>query len=69
MYLSPTFYNRVVRFLVHKHPSSLTDEDKYKMTPLHLAAKHDRPEVAAFLISEGAKVDARCMGRLVGDMI
>ena len=50
---------RVVRVLVHKHPSTLTDEDENGNTPLHLAALHGKTEVADFLIDEGAEVEAR----------
>ena len=50
---------RVVRFLVHKYPPSLTDEDENGNTPLHLAALHGRIEVASFLIDKGAEVDAK----------
>ena len=59
MCLSLTLYARIVSFLVEKHPSSLTDEDKYYETPLHLAAKHGRTEMVDFLIRGGAKVEAR----------
>ena len=52
-------YNRVVRFLVHKYPPSLTHMNSYSCTPLHLAANSGKTEVAGFLINEGAKVDAR----------
>ena len=57
--LPPYLYTRVVRFLVRKHPSSLTHVDIYLNTPLHLAVQHERTEVASFLIHEGANVDAK----------
>ena len=59
MCLSLTLYTRVIRFLAHKHPSSLTDGDRYNKTPLHLAALHGRTEVTDVLIHQGAEVDAR----------
>ena len=52
------YYKRVVRFLVHKYRSSLTDKDENGNTPLHLAALHGRTEVVNFLIDEGAEVAA-----------
>ena len=50
---------RVARFLVHKYPPALTDEDENGNTPLHLAALNGRTEMVDFLIQEGAEVEAK----------
>lgn len=57
--LSSYLYFSVVRFLVQNYLPSLTHVDDDCNTALHLAVHHGRTEVVAFLIREGAKVDAR----------
>ena len=57
--LSSHSYGSVVRFLVRKYPPSLTHVENDRNTPLHLALRHGRTDVAGFLIRKRAEVDAR----------
>lgn len=48
-----------VKALIAQDPSLVNSKDKMGMTPLHLAAKNDHKDVAAFLLASGADVNAK----------
>jgi ankyrin repeat protein len=45
--------------LLKQNPELVFSRDKFGNTPLHLAALHDQPGVAALLLANGADVNAR----------
>ena len=47
-----------VRELLAADPSLVGAVDVHRKTPLHLAAEHDRPEVAELLLDSGAELEA-----------
>jgi ankyrin repeat protein len=48
-----------VKELIKENPSLVSAKDKLGMTPLHLAAKNDRKDVADFLLASGADINAK----------
>jgi ankyrin repeat protein len=48
-----------VTALLEANPELVFSRDKFGNTPLHLAAEHDQPAVAALLLANGADVNAR----------
>jgi ankyrin repeat protein len=47
--------------LLSQNPELVFSRDKFGNTPLHLAALHNQPAVAALLLANGADVNARCI--------
>jgi ankyrin repeat protein len=45
--------------LLKEDPDLISSKDKFGNTPLHIAALHDQPAIAALLIANGADVNAR----------
>jgi ankyrin repeat protein len=45
--------------LLKQNPGLVSSRDKLGNTPLHIAALHDRPEIAALLLANGADVNAQ----------
>lgn len=45
--------------LLQQNPDLVSSKDKLGNTPLHIAALHDQPAIAALLISNGADVNAQ----------
>jgi ankyrin repeat protein len=48
-----------IKALVKDHPELISSRDKSGNTPLHLAAFHGNPDVVAFLLANGADVNAK----------
>src|SRR5579864_2475841 len=45
--------------LLRQNPDLVSSRDKLGNTPLHIAALHDHPAIAALLIANGADVNAQ----------
>ena len=45
--------------LLKENPNLVSSKDKFGNTPLHIAALHDQPAIAALLIANGADVNAQ----------
>ncbi len=45
--------------LLNQNPDLVSSRDKLGNTPLHIAALHDQPAIAALLIANGADVNAQ----------
>lgn len=45
--------------LLKQNPDLVSSRDKFGNTPLHIAAMHDQPAIAALLLANGADVNAR----------
>jgi ankyrin repeat protein len=49
--------------LLSQNPDLVSSRDKFGNTPLHLAALHDQPAIAALLLANGADVNAQSIVR------
>lgn len=45
--------------LLQQNPELVFSRDKFGNTPLHIAAEHNKPEIAALLLANGADVNAK----------